>query len=86
MIIHSNLTAAITRAGHTGTGPGQDRAKSIRKIVGRLLSLGQSAEITSVKGHAGVPGNERADALDGEAAEKTLRPPFTSWTTEGAER
>jgi len=36
----------------------------------RLLNQGKTAELQRVKGHSGVPGNERADALAGKAAEK----------------
>jgi len=54
------------------------RARGIQESVVRLLHQDRSADITCVKGHAGVPGNERADVLAGEAAEKTAWSPITS--------
>jgi ribonuclease HI len=78
MIIHSDSTSAISRAGQSGTGPGQQRARKIQKMVAHLLRHYQSTEITWVKAHAGTPGNKRADALAGAAAEKESWSPFTS--------
>jgi hypothetical protein len=77
MIIHYNSTSAISRAGQSGTGPGQQRARKIQGMVAHLPGQYQIAEI-SVKGHAGTPGNETADALAGMAAEKVSWSPFTS--------
>jgi len=70
LIIHSDSTSTIARASHTGAGPGQDQAISIHDSVSSLLQNGQTTTITWVKEHAGTPGNERADALAGKAAER----------------
>jgi ribonuclease HI len=78
IIIHSDSTSAIARAGNIGAGPGQPIARRIQDMVARLPQQYQTAEITSVKGHAGTPGNEKADALAGKAAEKMAWWPITS--------
>jgi ribonuclease HI len=78
MIIHSDSTSAISRAGQSRTGPGQQRARKIQDMVAHLPHQYQSAEITWVKGHAGTPGNDRVDALAGMAAGRTSWSPFTS--------
>jgi hypothetical protein len=78
MIIHSDSTSAISRAGQSGSGPGQQQSRKIQGMVGHLPYQYQSAEITWVKRHAGTPGNERADALAGMAAGRTSWSPFTS--------
>jgi len=47
--------------------------------VGSLLAYhDRTAEIKWVKGHAGVPGNEKADHFAGAAAERSSRSPVTS--------
>jgi hypothetical protein len=51
-------------------GPGQRTAKSIQKILVDVLRQGPSANIVWVRGHIGIPGNERADGLAGQAAGK----------------
>jgi hypothetical protein len=68
MVIHSDSTSAIVRANHTGAGPGQQHAVKIQKMVTALKRKERSVAITWVKGHAGVPENERADVLAGKAA------------------
>jgi ribonuclease HI len=72
LVIHSDSTSAITRAGHTGAGPGQEHAIRIQRWVTALnkATRKRTVDLVWVKGHAGTPGNKRADVLAGRAAEK----------------
>jgi ribonuclease HI len=46
MVIHSHSTSAMAQTNHSGAGPGQSRAKEIRKIVIRMiLEEGRSAQV-----------------------------------------
>jgi hypothetical protein len=68
MTIHSDSTSAIARTSHTGAGSGQATARNIRNMVCELRSQGKTVDLVWVKG---TPGNEKADALAGQAAGRT---------------
>jgi ribonuclease HI len=74
LIIHSDSQCSIARSEHCGAGPGQRKAKSIQKILVNILRHGRSANIAWVKGYIGIPGNEKADKLAGQAAERVAWP------------
>jgi ribonuclease HI len=80
MIIHSDSTSAIERAGHTGVRPGQRVARDIFRQVSSLNAVTRSADIQWAKGHSGAPGNEAADALAGMEGTKIKSSPVTSLT------
>jgi hypothetical protein len=50
LTIHSDAQAAISRVGHTGTGPGQDRAIRVVQAVQRRLKQGWRTRIEWVPG------------------------------------
>jgi len=49
MVIHTDSTSAIARAGHTGAGRGQFHAVVICRLVSRLKRQGHNVEISGSK-------------------------------------
>jgi hypothetical protein len=80
--IHSDAQAAIARVGHTGTGPGQQRAIRVVKAVQRRHQRGWRTRIEWVPGHTEVSGNERADQLAGEATQRKKGRTSIAWLKE----
>jgi len=78
MVIHSDPTSAIACASHTGAGPGQAKTASTQDTVYHLLRGGRATSIIWFGGRAGAPGNERAGALAGKAAEEKAWSEVTS--------
>jgi hypothetical protein len=68
MTVYSDSTSAIARASHTGAGLGQSTARNIRNMVCAVRGMGRTVNVVWVKGHEGVPGNEKADVPAGRAA------------------
>ena len=62
--------AAIARLRHTQPGPGQALAIQAHAIARRLHARGRQPTVQWVPGHAGVEGNERADQVAKQAANK----------------
>jgi ribonuclease HI len=79
MVIYDSQSA-IARANHSGAGPGQGRAKSIQEIIVHILLQDErTVNVEWVKGHARIPGNERADALAARQPRKLLGPQPPPW-------
>jgi hypothetical protein len=68
LTIHSDAQAAILRVGHTGIGPGQERAIRVVKAIQKRHQRGWRTGIDWVPGQTGIARNERVDQLAGEAA------------------
>jgi hypothetical protein len=77
---NSDSTSGIIRGSHSSAGTGQQLANRIQKMVVFFPQRYQTAEITWVKGHARMPGNEGADAASGKAAGTVAWSPTTSLT------
>jgi hypothetical protein len=89
MIIHSDSKSAIARMSHTGAGRGQATAIRVQEsLLATFARDSREVSIQWVKGHSGVPGNERADQLAGRAAEQGAGPSRSpqAWGPRGAQR
>jgi hypothetical protein len=62
-----HVTVHSARCQHVRAGPGQSQASRIAHIV---VGDSVTTSIQWVEAHEGTPGNERADVLAGQAAEK----------------
>jgi hypothetical protein len=63
MVIHSDSTSAIARAGHSRAGLGQRTARDIQKCVTVLARVSRSAQIAWFEGH--FPPPPKKSCLDG---------------------
>ena len=68
--IFSDSQAAISRIQHDQTGPGQAQALRAKEIEQSLSERANTIEIRWTPSHAGVVGNEKADATAKRAAEQ----------------
>ena len=68
-MVFSDSQAAIARAQHDRTGPGQALAKAVIAIVGNLADQNNTLTIRWTPVHRGVEGNEQAGAAAKAAAE-----------------
>jgi len=80
MVVHLDSTSAILRTHHPGAGPGQNTARRVTNTVTGFIFAYRAVEVKWVKEHIRVPGNKRADALVGQAAEKGAWSPVVSLT------
>jgi hypothetical protein len=69
--VHDRALRLDERRLETGAGPGHTIARNVRNMVCELRGQGKTVNLIWVKGHQGTPGNEKADALAGQAANKT---------------
>ena len=75
------LTLRFNQCDHPGRphlGRTRTTARKIQVMVARLSQQYQTAEIAWLKGHAGMPGNEKSDTLAGKAAGRIAWSPTTS--------